>query len=78
MHPCFVQVKMTSLLAVAEMGHLHFAYLMRDVVVMPLNGSAVVEAERRVEIGAYLVDSSCELGFCFDFYYVSFVFSEFC
>ena len=56
---------MKSLQEVAEMAHLHFAYLMRDVVVMPLNGSAVVEAEQRVEIVTCLVDSG-EVGFCFD------------
>ena len=70
MHPCSVKVRMTSLQEVAEMVHLHFAYLMMDVVVMPLNDSAVVEAEQRVEIATCLVDSG-EVGFCFDSDYVS-------
>ena len=61
---------MTSLQEVGEMVHLHFAFLMKDVVVMPLNGSVVVEAEQRVEIVTCLVDSG-EAGFCFGSYCVS-------
>ena len=68
---------MTSLQEVAEMVHLHFAYLMRDVVVMPSNGSVVVEAEQRVEIATCLVDSG-EVGFCFDSDCVSLVMGESC